>query len=245
MTTSHVLVLDFDGTVCLGDGPVLTYARLLDEALTATDEQHPLRLVEAVLARFVGSPVDDEPAGVDEAIAHADGSPDGYVVAERVSRALGVDDAARSAAYAGARAALADGRLETTAPEGLAELLDSLPDTVHVVLVTNSPEHGVVQPLERLGLAARVDEIVTDARKPTGLPAVRDRLRAAAGLEGRPDRPLSVGDIWPTDLEPAAAPGPPPALVERFPAPDARPPHRATTLPELYPAIRAWATRAS
>ncbi|MBD8539956.1 HAD family hydrolase [Frigoribacterium sp. CFBP 8751] len=245
MTTTHVLVLDFDGTVCLGDGPVLTYARLLDEALAAADERHPPGLVEAVLARFVGSPLDDEPAGVDEAIAHADGSPDGYVVAERVSRALGVDDAARSAAYAGARAALADGRLETTAPEGLAELLDSLSDAVHVVLVTNSPEHGVVQPLERLGLADRVDEIVTDARKPSGLPAVLDRLRADAGLEDRPDRLLSVGDIWANDLEPAAAQGSPTALVERFPAPDARPTHRATTLPELYPAIRAWATRTS
>ena len=245
MTTTHVLVLDFDGTVCLGDGPVLTYARLLDEALAATDERHPPRLVEAVLARFVGSPLDDEPAGVDEAIAHADGSPDGYVVAERVSRALGVDDTARSAAYAGARAALADGRLETTAPEGLAELLDSLSDAVHVALVTNSPEHGVVQPLERLGLADRVDEIVTDARKPSGLPAVLDRLRADAGLEDRPDRLLSVGDIWANDLEPAAAQGSPTALVERFPAPDARPTHRATTLPELYPAIRAWATRTS
>lgn len=245
MTTTHVLVLDFDGTVCLGDGPVLTYARLLDEALAAADERHPPRLVEAVLARFVGSPLDDEPAGVDEAIAHADGSPDGYVVAERVSRALGVDDTARSGAYSGARAALADGRLETTAPEGLAELLDSLSDAVHVVLVTNSPEHGVVQPLERLGLADRVDEIVTDARKPSGLPAVLDRLRADAGLEDRPDRLLSVGDIWANDLEPAAAQGSPTALVERFPAPDARPTHRATTLPELYPAIRAWATRTS
>ncbi|NRD27520.1 HAD family hydrolase [Frigoribacterium sp. VKM Ac-2836] len=245
MTTTHVLVLDFDGTVCLGDGPVLTYARLLDEALAETDPRHPPRLVEAVLARFVGSPLDDEPTGVDEAVALADGSPDGYVVAERVSRALGIDDDTRSAAYAGARAALADGRLETTAPEGLAELLGSLPDGVHVVLVTNSPEHGVVQPLERLGLADRVDAIVTDARKPSGLPAVLDRLRADAGLDDRPDRLLSVGDIWANDLEPAAAQGSPTALVERFPAPDARPTHRAPTLPELYPAIRAWATRAS
>ena len=32
-THTHVLVLDFDGTVCLGDGPVFAYARLLDEAL--------------------------------------------------------------------------------------------------------------------------------------------------------------------------------------------------------------------
>jgi len=245
MTTTHVLVLDFDGTVCLGDGAVLTYARLLDEALAAIDERHPPRLVEAVLARFVGSPLADEPAGVEAALAEADGSPDGYVVAERVSRALGVADAARSAAYAGARAALADGRLEIEAPDGLAELLDSLPDGVRVVLVTNSPEHGVVQPLERLGLADRVDEIVTDARKPSGLPAVLDRLRADAGLAGRPDRLLSVGDIWPNDLEPAATQGSPTALVERFPSVDARPTHRAATLPELYPAIRAWAGRAS
>lgn len=245
MTTTHVLVLDFDGTVCLGDGAVLTYARLLDAALAATAVQHPPRLVEAVLARFVGSPLADEPEGVDEAVALADGSPDGYVVAERVSRALGVDDAARSAAYAGARTALADGRLEVSAPDGLADLLDSLPDGVRVVLVTNSPEHGVVQPLERLGLADRVDELVTDAGKPAGLPAVLDRLRADAGLGDRPDRLLSLGDIWPNDLEPAAAQGSPTALVERFAAPDARPTHRAATLPELYPAVRAWAADAS
>ncbi|CAN5342668.1 hypothetical protein BH09ACT6_BH09ACT6_08770 [soil metagenome] len=34
-TSSRILVLDFDGTVCLGDGPVFSYARLLDEALGA------------------------------------------------------------------------------------------------------------------------------------------------------------------------------------------------------------------
>ena len=245
MTTSHLLVLDFDGTVCLGDGPVLTYARFLDEALTAADERHPPRLVEACLARFVGDPIADEPDGVDEALAEAADSPDGYVVAERLSRARGLDDDARSAAYAGARAALADGTLETVAPEGLADLLDGLPDGVRVVLVTNSPEHGVVQPLERLGLADRVDEIVTDARKPSGLPAVLDRLRAEAGLAEHPERLLSVGDIWLNDLEPAAAQGSPTALVERFAAPEARPTHRAATLPGLYPAIRAWATSAS
>ncbi|MBM7472987.1 HAD family hydrolase [Subtercola frigoramans] len=32
-TTSRILVLDFDGTVCLGDGPVFSYARLLDKSL--------------------------------------------------------------------------------------------------------------------------------------------------------------------------------------------------------------------
>ncbi|QWT22738.1 HAD family hydrolase [Subtercola sp. PAMC28395] len=41
-TTSRILVLDFDGTVCLGDEPVFSYARLLDEALghEAIIEQH-------------------------------------------------------------------------------------------------------------------------------------------------------------------------------------------------------------
>ncbi|UFS58200.1 HAD family hydrolase [Subtercola endophyticus] len=48
-TYTHVLVLDFDGTVCLGDGPVFAYARLLDEAVRDTGG-----IVLATVERFLG-----------------------------------------------------------------------------------------------------------------------------------------------------------------------------------------------
>jgi FMN phosphatase YigB (HAD superfamily) len=318
---THVLVLDFDGTVCLGDAPVLAYARLLDDALAAADarglvegERNPRehvpredasaqdapsedapkhdagskgasdhdapsepkpssvqRLVEQFLTRADGrasggpsdaatesdaEPVTTQATEIEEeakaaaaAAAEAEAkamsiianSVDGYEAAERLARARGITDEQLSNAYAGSRHELASGALETTAPAGLAALLDRLPKTTQIVLVTNAPESGVTQQLRLLGLADHFDEIVTSARKPAGMGAIVERLLEQNELSGMPSRLLSVGDIWRNDLAPAAALGCQTALIERLAAPDALPTYRATTIESLYPAITAWA----
>ncbi|MCU1476100.1 MAG: hypothetical protein JWQ64_793 [Subtercola sp.] len=317
---THVLVLDFDGTVCLGDAPVLAYARLLDEALAATDARGQVegernlrehvpsedasardapsedasnhdagskgasdhdapsepkpssvqRLVEQFLTRAdgraSGGPSDAATESVTEpvttqatkteieeeakaaaaaaaaaAMSIIANSVDGYEAAERLARARGITDEQLSTAYAGSRHELASGALETTAPAGLAALLDNLPKATQIVLVTNAPESGVTQQLRLLGLADHFDEIVTSARKPAGMGAIVERMLEQYELSGMPSRLLSVGDIWRNDLAPAAALGCQTALIERLAAPDALPTYRATTIESLYPAITAWA----
>ncbi|MCU1480014.1 MAG: hypothetical protein JWQ19_800 [Subtercola sp.] len=298
-TYTHVLVLDFDGTVCLGDGPVLAYARLLDAAFAddalpdaaqaaalpdaaqadaaqadtrpaigATIESGGRGVVLPTVERFLGetdgrastSPTAEPPAlatgapdpgpatnggptlSSAEALALVAGSVDGYEAAERLGRALGATDAQLGAAYASSRAELASGAIETNAPDGLAELLLGLPETVQVVLVTNAPENGVTQQLTQLGLADCFAELVTSAGKPAGMAPIVERLLAQNELSGHPQRLLSVGDIWRNDLAPAAGLGCATALIERHSAPtDARPTYRATDIRQLYPAIAAWA----
>jgi FMN phosphatase YigB (HAD superfamily) len=232
----RILVLDFDGTVCLGDGPVLAYAELLDEALAGTRRGTG---VARALRWFLGD------GGVEpgDALAAAvDGSADGYAAAERAARTLGATDADLGAAYAASRDALASGSIPTWAPPGLADLLSSLPDDVEVALVTNAPETGVREQLVHLGLDGVIRRVVASAGKPAGMGTILEGLRSEQEPRADPERLLSVGDIWRNDLEPAFAQGSVTALIERFPAPaGATPAFRAPTIEELYPAIAAWA----
>ncbi|ARC57944.1 hypothetical protein AS850_12740 [Frondihabitans sp. 762G35] len=237
MTPAHpILVLDFDGTVCLGDGPVLAYAELLDAALAREGRANG---VGRTLRWFLG---ETDAIPDDVLVAAVDGSADGYAAAERAARALGVTDADLSAAYAGSRDALAAGAVPTWAPPGLADLLASLPGDVEVVLVTNAPETGVREQLAHLGLDGVILRVVASAGKPAGMGPILEGLRAEQEPPARPERLLSVGDIWRNDLEPAFAQGSVTALIERFAAPaGATPTFRAPTIEGLYPAIASWA----
>ncbi|GGF35359.1 HAD family hydrolase [Subtercola lobariae] len=268
---TQVLVLDFDGTVCLGDAPVFAYARLLDEALVAREATSSGRpSVRESVERFLtraergsgeaagpssepkmgGAAETSETPGQHDAPALNDAlevianSVDGYEAAERLARSRGITDEQLSVAYTGSREELASGSLETTAPDGLADLLGGLPERTQIVLVTNAPEAGVTQQLRTLGLAECFDEVVTSARKPAGMSGIIERLLAQNGLAEHPDRLLSVGDIWRNDLAPAAAFGCATALIERLEAPDARPTYRAPRIELLYPDIEAWARAA-
>ncbi|CAA9438849.1 MAG: hypothetical protein AVDCRST_MAG66-4088 [uncultured Pseudonocardia sp.] len=219
----RVLVLDFDGTVCLGDGPGLRYA---DEvgALLGPDARRALTgAVTAFLAgRSTGSVAQDVYQVVQE---HATGLP-----AERVARA-----------YRASRAALLAGGIAVHAPAGLTDLLAGLRPAVHVVVLTNAPQEGLDVLLERLGLAAVVDEAVGDARKPAGMEAVVERLLAEHGLAAEPRRLLSVGDLWDNDLAGPARRGCATAHVDRFGRGHGRADVRAPTFEGLYDAVRAWA----
>lgn len=219
----RVLVLDFDGTVCLGDGPGLRYA---DEvgALLGPDARRALTAaVTAFLAGRSAGPVAQD---VYQVVAqHGAGLPP-----ERVA-----------CAYRASRAALLAGAIAVHAPAGLAGLLAELRPAVHVVVLTNAPQEGLDVLLDRLGLAAVVDEAVGDAGKPAGMPAVVERLLAEHGLVDEPRRLLSVGDLWDNDLAAPARRGCATAHIDRFGRGRGCADVRAATFEELYGDVRAWA----
>jgi FMN phosphatase YigB (HAD superfamily) len=215
-----VLVLDFDGTVCLGDGPIWAYAEAL---LPQLDDEHARR-VTAGLAAFLAG--DTEPGDFS----------DGYSAVVRLA-GPGVPSSTLNAAYLASREALAHGRVDVHSPDGLPELLAELTGTARRVLLTNAPDIGMPMLLDRLGLVEVIDEVITSAGKPDGFVTLLPRLLDGAD----PARLLSVGDVWLNDIARPLAAGCATAYVDRTGA-DPRPAHaRATTLPGLYSAIRAWA----
>lgn len=209
-----VLIFDFDGTVAVGDGPLLAYARAV-----AAHAASPDALVDAVAFQLA------TPAA--EVI-------DGYDVVRRVALAEGVDDDALAAAYAASRAQLGGVEAPVATAAGLAGFLATV-DAVRL-LVTNAPATRLDEVLSALGLGGMFDRIVTDAAKPAGLEQLLD------GLDGAPV--LAVGDVWRNDLAPAHARGHDTALVGGYADPAARPTYRADTLDELLPALAAWVAAA-
>lgn len=213
----RILVLDFDGTVAVGDDPVRAYRDAVLERVPAGAASDRL---DAYLA---GEPLEDPPANE-------------YALVAAWADSLGVAAEARAAAYAASRDALHAGTIGVTAPDGLAAALARRSGDVRAVLVTNAPVDGIAAVLERLGLA--FDELVGDAGKPDGMTAVLRRLLAEADLPA--DRLLSVGDLWANDLAPAAALGAATAHVDRFGRREGTPTFRARTLTELLPDIERW-----
>ena len=97
-----ILVFDFDGTVCLGDGPVWAYA---DEALRGVDDEVAAHLAAQLRRHLDGAP------------GHPDGHPDGYAaVAALAGPYVSPEDLQK--AYLASREALAGAVLDITAPGG-------------------------------------------------------------------------------------------------------------------------------
>lgn len=216
-----LLILDFDGTLCLGDAPVLAYAT---EVARAVGE--PEASILAPLEAFLRG----EDAG---GLA---GSADGYSAVARWARDHDLGERAMSDAYLASREALEAGELDIGTPDGIEGFLRGFADWERV-LVTNAPTAGTVRLVERLGLAPLLDRVVGDAGKPEGL-----RRYTAPGAEGDPHRrgrTLSLGDIWRNDLEPVAHAATT-ALIERHPQPAARPTFRAARIEDLYDVIAHW-----
>lgn len=214
------LVFDFDGTVAVGNGAVLAYAR---EAARLTGAGF-LELVERTLAAF-----DD---GIEGRFR------DGYDIVGILGRDAGIAPDDLQTAYLASRAALGGSDAPVDIAPGLDELLADLPTSTRVVLATNAPAAGVEPLLTGWGVRERFDELHYDTGKPAGLgPIIRDALALGPVL--------SVGDIVENDLAPAAALGADTALVGATAAgTDARVTMRAATLAELAPQILAWARRA-
>ncbi|MGI0521389.1 HAD family hydrolase [Microbacterium maritypicum] len=208
---NSILLFDFDGTIALGDGPVLAYAHQVAAGLG--DDGTFLDDVRAILAAADGDALD------------------GYDAVRRVAETRGADARLLSAAYLASRAQLGTADAPIAAPDGLAGFLAGV--DAERILVTNAPAIRIVDALGTLGLRGLFDRIVTDAGKPQGLEAVLDDLPVDA-------RVLSIGDIWHNDLAPAHARGQATALIGGFSDPDATPTFRAAEFSTLVPQLEAW-----
>lgn len=218
-----LLILDFDGTLCLGDGPVRAYGREV-----AREAGHdPLEISVALDGFF----------GVADEVGVLAGTPDGYTAVARWGRARGLDDLALSRAFQRSRPAVESGEVSVYAPEGAVDLLEGWRDFERV-LVTNAPQKGTETLVERLGLRGVLDDIVGDAAKPSGL----SRMLAPGGELHAARRPLivSVGDIWVNDLAPVASQGGVTGLIERHPQTDAVPTVRADTIQGVFELLGAF-----
>lgn len=210
---NSILLFDFDGTIALGDGPVLAYASQVAAALD--DGAGFVDAIRGVLAASDGEALD------------------GYDAVRRAARKRGADARLLSAAYLASRAELATHAAPVTAPDGLADFLREAAPLAERVLVTNAPAIRIDEALHALGLAGLFDRIVTSAGKPAGLEA----LLAALPEDSRV---LSVGDIWHNDLAPAHARGHATALIGGFPDAGATPTYSAADFASLIPQLGAW-----
>lgn len=220
---SAALVLDFDGTVCIGDDPVRFYA-----------EEVAVRLPAAA----------EVPGQVREFLAgqrRIEGAADGYHAVHRLSRAVGAEQPLLREAYLASRDRLEAGEGDTRAPYGLTEVLDELRGAgVRIVLVTNSPRTGIERWLTGQDLAGRFDQVVPDAGKPAGMPAVLERVVAEARLR-LPSTLGSIGDVWANDVGPAMDRGGAGFFIDRFGTGHGPSTATGATFEDLLPALREWA----
>ncbi len=227
-------MFDFDGTIYVGDLPVLAYARHSADQLgeaAATD------LIDGIRFFLEGRSVRDADAGlrVDLGVAQ-----DGFQAVEILADNMGLTDRQIGTAYRQARLDLGRTAFALDPPEGLIELLTELAG-VHVMVVTNADSAGVTEVLTAIGLAGHIDDVITDAGKPGSMPRIiADTLRRIGAVDA-PTRLMAIGDRWTEDLAEAHLAGACTALVDRFGRGDGTPTARAADLAGLLPAIQRWA----
>jgi len=213
---ASTIVFDFDGTVVVGNGPVLAYARQMARYADDAFLERTIATIEAFEA------------------GQTDRFRDGYDVVGTLAAEAGIGSDDRQRAYFASRAQLGSAEPAAAAP-GLKEILEQLPDATRVVLATNAPEAGVVSALGGWGVLDHFDEFVYDTGKPAGLTPIVERAIADGPV-------LSVGDIVENDLAPAAELGADTALVGATAATSTSSvTMRALTLAELADQIVAWA----
>ncbi|MDZ8173059.1 HAD family hydrolase [Microbacterium xanthum] len=213
------IVFDLDGTLALGDGPIVAYAH----SLAGFAGDGLLARAEAELASFAAGGSDYR---------------DGYHAVGTVAEDAGVAADDIRTAYETSRRVLGTPAAPVAPPEGIADLLRDLSSRVRLVLATNAPDAGVRELLAEWGIAELFSATHFTVGKPDGLIAV---VRHA-----QQDGPvLSVGDIAEFDLAPAAELGADTALVgatcdsSPFPAT-----MRGRTVTDLSDDLRAWAAAA-
>jgi FMN phosphatase YigB (HAD superfamily) len=216
-----VLVLDFDGTVCVGDAPVWAYA---DAVLDVIEGDPVVRgAIRAGLGAFL--------SGAPESPVYADGYAAVAALAapHATAEQLGI-------AFRASRRALAMGEVPVASPSGLDAFLRGLEGAALRVLVTNAPAEGVRETLDRLGVADGVDRTITEAGKPAGWGRILPELLGAR----RPARLMSVGDIWRNDLAAPLAAGSGVALIDRFGQQSGLVHLVAPRFEDLYDDLAAW-----
>lgn len=212
MNNRTTIIFDFDGTIALGDGPVLAYAQQV--AAATADPGAFMNAIQLALTN-----PDSE-------------SLDGYDAVRRAAEEAAVDAAHLSRSYLASRGQLGTPEVAISAPDGLADFLAAA-ENVERILVTNAPDIRLTEALASLGLTGLFDRVVAGAGKPDGLERLLDEIPEET-------RVLSIGDIWFNDLAPAHRRGHATALVGEFVDPDAAPTFRATTLTALLPQLQEW-----
>src|SRR5690625_4741637 len=240
----QLVVFDFDGTLCLGDDPVLTYAHLVDETLTerrasraGSSIQRAVRrglnagnlLVPEIILNNKGYPADIE-GKTDMALWPLQ---DGYQLVQLLGIQAGLDSTQTHAAFRESRARLLRQGLALTdvhATEGAVEVISRLrQQQTAVVLITNSPAENFDRWLTQLGLSDHFDLIINSAKKPTGMPEAVARARGVFAANGAPiamEAVVSVGDIWGHDLAYGHDQGGQTMLIDRFDTGLGNPEHR-------------------
>ncbi|MGO2745667.1 HAD family hydrolase [Microbacterium sp.] len=215
------IVLDFDGTIALGAGPLEAFARAV--ATAADDAEFADRAIAAITAFERGE---------------HDGR-DGYDVISTLAARQGVSADALEEAYQSSRALLGSEHAAITPPNGLADFLERVRSHARVALATNAPGAGIRPVLEGWRVADLFDAMHFTVGKPAGLVPI---LREAVA-EGPV---LSVGDIFEFDLAPAAELGAATALVGATAVNStADVTMRGRTIADLYGDIEAWAAESA
>jgi FMN phosphatase YigB (HAD superfamily) len=216
------LLFDFDGTISLGSGPVIAYARA---ATAQLPPREAAAFVDAVLATLEVHPSGRAPGSA---------AIDGYDLVRILSAEHGIHPNSLGAAYLASREHLASPLAPVVAPAGLAAFLARAKVRANLVVATNAPETRIGAALDILGFGGLFDAVYTSLSKPAGLAAVLDEWMPRGQL-------LSIGDVWANDLAPAHARGALTALVGP-PAETAgvTPTFRADELHTLYPVIEDW-----
>lgn len=216
------LLFDFDGTISLGSGPVLAYARSAAAELPRAEAAAFIETVRVTL--------DAHPSGRVPGSAAIDG----YDLVRVLSAEHGIRPDSLGPAYLVSREHLASPLAPVVAPAGLAAFLAGAKGRANLVVATNAPETRIEAALDILGLGGLFDAVYTSLSKPVGLTTVLDEWMPRGQL-------LSIGDVWANDLAPAHARGAltalvgPPVESEEF-----APTFRGDDLYTLYPVIEDW-----
>jgi FMN phosphatase YigB (HAD superfamily) len=180
-STRPVVLFDFDGTVCLGDGPVLAYAEAAYTRMEAAEAERVRVEFEAWMRGESDGPYHDA-YGAIAGLARP-------VIGDRMSEA-----------YMDSRRRLVEDDLGVRPPEGLHDLLDVLAEAdCERVLLTNSPAVGMPETLEHLGVDHRFEQIVVSGHKPKRM---QEHIRTLLGDQPA-HRLASVGDNARNDVVPA------------------------------------------
>lgn len=212
------VIFDFDGTLAIGHGPVLAYAR----AVAPSASKAFVPRVEKALRAFD---------------AGRSAYRDGYHIVAELAAKDGVSSGTMKQAYQVSREILGTVHAPVDAPSGLASLLEALSQHALLHLATNAPAEGVEQVLDSWAVRDCFDQLHFNVGKPDGLyPILRHMLESGPVL--------AVGDIVEYDLQPALDLGADTALVGATAAlSDAKVTMRGLTLDDLRGELVSWASQ--
>lgn len=218
MNVTRSIIFDFDGTLAVGHGPVMAYARAVaPHAGDAFAER-----VEDVLRALDAGQTDYR---------------DGYHVVADLAAGDGVSSGTMNQAYQASRQVLGTHEAPVDAPAGLAALLGELSRRAALHVATNAPAAGVEQVLETWGVRQHFDHVHVSVGKPDGLFPIIERALAEGPV-------LAIGDIVAFDLQPALDLGADTALVgPAAAASKADVTMRGATLATLRDQLLAWANQ--